>query len=49
MHGGSWLFVLASSMVAAHIYREDVTRVIVSHNRLGLSLSKHIRHELVAK
>jgi hypothetical protein len=36
-------------MVAAHIYREDSPRVTVSHNRLGLSLSKYIRHRLVAK
>jgi hypothetical protein len=36
-------------MVAACIYREDPPRVTVSHNRLGLSLSKRIRHRLKEK
>jgi hypothetical protein len=40
---------VATSVVAADIYREDLPRVTASHNRLGLSLSKHIRHELIAK
>jgi hypothetical protein len=47
--GGSWLFVVTSSMAAARIYREDLPRVTVSHTRLGLSLSKCIRHGLVIK
>jgi hypothetical protein len=44
---GCWY--VAISVTDAHIYREDLPRVIASHNRLGLSLSKHIRHGLVAK
>jgi hypothetical protein len=46
-----WLMVVlwSTSVAAAHIYREDLPRVKTSHNRLGLSLSKHIRHRLVAK
>jgi hypothetical protein len=47
--GGSWLFVGASFVVAAHIYGEYLSRVTTSHNRLGLSLSKCIRHILIAK
>jgi hypothetical protein len=47
--GGSWLFVVASSMVVAHIYREDLPKVTTSHNWLGLSLSKRIRHGLIVK
>jgi hypothetical protein len=47
--GGSWLFVVTSFVAAARIYREDPPRVTSSHNRLGLSLSKRIRHRLVAK
>jgi hypothetical protein len=43
------LFVVTHSVVAAHIYREDLPKVTVSHNRLGLSLSKHIRHGLIVK
>jgi hypothetical protein len=56
------LFVVANSVAAARIYREDLPRVaaariyredlprvIVSRNRLGLSLSKYIRHRLIAK
>jgi hypothetical protein len=46
--GGSWLFVVASSVAAARIYREDMPKVTASHNRLGLSLSKRIRHGLKA-
>jgi hypothetical protein len=46
---GSWLFILTSSVAAARIYRDDLPRVTASRNRLGLSLSKHIRHGLVAK
>jgi hypothetical protein len=42
--GGSWLFVIASFVATAHIYREDPSRVTTSHNRLGLYLSKRIRH-----
>jgi hypothetical protein len=45
----SWLFVITSSMTAARIYREDLPRIIASHNRLGLSLSKRIRHGLIEK
>jgi hypothetical protein len=47
--GGSWLFVVSCPVVAACICREDLPRVTMSHNRLGLSLSKRIRHELIAK
>jgi hypothetical protein len=36
-------------VAAARIYREDPPRVTASRNRLGLSLSKRIRHGLVAK
>jgi hypothetical protein len=47
---GSWLFTVASSVAAARrIYREDLPRVTASRNRLGLSLSKRIRHRLVVK
>jgi hypothetical protein len=47
--GGSWLFAFTRFMATARIYREDMPRVIASCNRLGLSISKRIRHELVAK
>jgi hypothetical protein len=47
--GDSWLFVVTRSMVAARIYREDRPRVTTSRNRVDLSLSKRIRHGLVAK
>jgi hypothetical protein len=36
-------------MAAAHIYREDLIRVIAYCNRLCLSLSICIRHGLIAK
>jgi hypothetical protein len=42
-------FLITTSMPTACIYREDQSSVTVSHNRLGLSLSKCIRHELVTK
>jgi hypothetical protein len=35
--GGSW-FGATTSVAAAHIYREDLFRVIASYNRLCLSL-----------
>jgi hypothetical protein len=38
--GGSWLFVVTSSVAATHIYREDPPRVTSSH-KLGLSM-KHV-------
>jgi hypothetical protein len=47
--GDLWLFVVAHSVAVACIYREDPPRVTASHNRLGLSLSKRIRHRLIAK
>jgi hypothetical protein len=47
--GGSWLFVGTRSVGAARIYRKDPPMVTTSHNRLGLSPSKHIRYKLVAK
>jgi hypothetical protein len=47
--GGSWLFIVGSSVVVARIYREDSPRVTISHNWLGLSLLKHIRHGLIGK
>jgi hypothetical protein len=40
---------VATSVMAACIYREDSPMVITSHNRLGLSLSKRIKHRLVEK
>jgi hypothetical protein len=40
---------VAISVAAARTYREDLPRVTASRNRLGLSLSKYIRHGLVAK
>jgi hypothetical protein len=46
--GGSW-FGVTTSMAATHIYREDMPRVTASRNRLALSLSKLIRHGLIAK
>jgi hypothetical protein len=47
--GGSWLFVVSSSVVATRIYKEDPRWVTASHNWLGLSLSKCIRHWLIEK
>jgi hypothetical protein len=44
-----WLFIGNRFMTAARIYREDLTRVTTSHNRLDLSQSKRIRHRLGAK
>jgi hypothetical protein len=41
--------MITTSMAAAHISREDPPRVTASRNQLGLSLSKHIRHRLIAK
>jgi hypothetical protein len=43
------LFVVIYSVVATCIYREDLPRVTTSRNRLGLSLSKYLRHRLIAK
>jgi hypothetical protein len=43
------LFIVTTSMATTHIYREDLFRVTASHNQLGLSLSKRIRHEFIAK
>jgi hypothetical protein len=40
---------VATPVAATSIYREDPPRVTVSRNQLGLSLSKRIRHGLVAK
>jgi hypothetical protein len=39
--GGSWLFVVASSVAVARIYRDDPPRVTTSCNQLGLSI-KHV-------
>jgi hypothetical protein len=47
--GDSWLFVVNSSMAVTCIHREWPPMVTMSHNRLGLSLSKCIRHRLVVK
>jgi hypothetical protein len=46
-----WLVVvlITSSVAATRNYSEDLPRVTASRNRLGLSLSKHIRHGLIAK
>jgi hypothetical protein len=44
---GCWF--VAISVAVARIYREDLSRVTASRNRLGLSLSKRIRHGLIAK
>jgi hypothetical protein len=38
---GVCLFIVASSVVIARIYREDLPRITASHNRLGLSI-KHV-------
>jgi hypothetical protein len=38
-----------TSVVTTRIYRKDPPQVTTSHNRLGLSLSKYIRHRLIAK
>jgi hypothetical protein len=43
------LFVVTHSVAVARIFREDLPRVTTSYNRLGLSLSKRIRHGLKAK
>jgi hypothetical protein len=40
---------VATIVAVAHIYRKDPARVTASCNRLGLSLSKCIRHGLIAK
>jgi hypothetical protein len=40
---------VAISVTATRIYREDMSRVTTSHNRLVLSLLKRIGHELIAK
>jgi hypothetical protein len=40
---------VTTTVVATRIYREDPPMATTSHNRLGLSLSKCIRHGLVAK
>jgi hypothetical protein len=47
--GDLWLFVVTHSVAATHINRKDLPRVIASLNRLGLSVSKYIRHGLAAK
>jgi hypothetical protein len=47
--GDSWLFIVTSSVVVTRIYVEDLPRVTMSRNRLGLSLSKRITHGLIAK
>jgi hypothetical protein len=47
--GGSWLFVVTRSVAASRIDREGLPRITMSHNRLGLSLLKHIRRGLIAK
>jgi hypothetical protein len=39
--GGSWLFIITSSVVATCIYREDPPKITPSCNRLGLSI-KHV-------
>jgi hypothetical protein len=44
-----WWLMIVHSMAVVRIYREDLPTVIASYNRLGLSLSKHIRHGLVEK
>jgi hypothetical protein len=46
---GSWLFIVTSFVAAARIYREYPTRVTMFRDRICLSLSKCIRHGLVAK
>jgi hypothetical protein len=43
------LFVVASSVVTAYIYWEDVPKVIMPRNRLGLSLSKRINSKINGK
>jgi hypothetical protein len=43
------VFIVTSSVVAARIYRKDLPSVTASRNQQGLSLSKRIRHGLVAK
>jgi hypothetical protein len=40
---------VTTTMVATHIYREDLPRVTTFRNWLCLSLSKYIRHRLIAK
>jgi hypothetical protein len=41
--------VFTSSVAAAHIYREDPSRVTSFHNRLDLSLTKCIIYGLIPK
>jgi hypothetical protein len=40
---------VVTTVAATRIYRKNPVRVIAFHNRLSLSLSKRIRHGLVAK
>jgi hypothetical protein len=47
--GGSLLFVVTRFVAVTCIYGEDPPRVTVFHNRLALSLSKHIRHGPIVK
>jgi hypothetical protein len=47
--GSSWLFIVAIFVAVTHIYREYMSRVIASCNRLCLSLSNRIRHRLIVK
>jgi hypothetical protein len=47
--GGSWLFIVATSVAVVRIYMEDPPRVTMSCNWLCLSLSKRIRHRLISK
>jgi hypothetical protein len=44
---GCWFVAIFVAIV--RIYREDLSRVTSSRNQLGLSLSKCIKHGLVAK
>jgi hypothetical protein len=46
--GGLWFFIVFHSVAVARIYMEDPSRVTTSCNRLALSLSKRIRHGLIA-
>jgi hypothetical protein len=43
------MLIVTSSVAVARIYIEDPSRITTSQNQLGLSLSKRIRHGLVAK
>jgi hypothetical protein len=47
--GGSWLFIIICSVVAARIYMEGLPRVTTSYNRICISLSKRIRNVLIIK